>query len=81
MLFKQRNFAVGITFKKTEGLPVEKEVVLSPNGTLEEMAKNLYAAMYDLDTLSLDVIIAEKAPDVGVGKAINDRLLRSSTKK
>lgn len=70
-----------LTFKKTEGLPVEKEVVLSPNGTLEEMAKNLYAAMYDLDTLSLDVIIAEKAPDVGIGKAINDRLLRSSTKK
>lgn len=69
-----------LTFNKYQGLKVEKKLVLTENGSLEEMAKNLYAAMHELDTLGLDIIIIEKAPDQGIGKAINDRLLRSSTK-
>ncbi len=58
---------------------VKKEFVLSPNGSLSEIARKLYAAMYSLDTMDLDVIIIELAPDEGIGKAINDRLVRSST--
>ena len=69
-----------LTFNKHQGLKVQKELVLTESGSLEEMAKNLYAAMHDLDTLGLDIIIIEKAPNQGIGKAINDRLLRSSTK-
>lgn len=69
-----------LTFNTSMVLNVEKEIVLSQQGSLEEMAKNLYAAMYELDALGLDIIIIEKAPDNGIGKAINDRLVRSSVK-
>jgi len=40
--------------------------------------RNLYAAMHRLDSQNLDVIIAEKFPDSGVGKSINDRLIRAT---
>ncbi|MEO0570268.1 MAG: L-threonylcarbamoyladenylate synthase [Bacteroidota bacterium] len=76
-----KNKRIGLlTFKQPMGLKVEKEIVLTRGGSLEEMAKNLYAAMHKLDAMGLHVIIIEKAPDKGIGKAINDRLLRSSTK-
>ncbi|MEM8926923.1 MAG: L-threonylcarbamoyladenylate synthase [Bacteroidota bacterium] len=75
-----RNKRMGLlTFKESTGLEVEKEIVLAQQGSLKEMAKNLYAAMHELDSLGLQVIIIEKAPDKGIGKAINDRLIRSST--
>lgn len=70
-----------LSFSKPTGLKVEREIVLTQKGSLEEMAKNLYAAMHELDALGLQIIIIEKAPDQGIGKAINDRLLRSSTTK
>jgi L-threonylcarbamoyladenylate synthase len=52
--------------------------VLSPSGNLQEAAANLFAALYRLDALGLDRIVAVKVPDVGVGLAINDRLLRAA---
>ncbi|WP_350286240.1 L-threonylcarbamoyladenylate synthase [uncultured Croceitalea sp.] len=55
------------------------EIVLSDKGSLEEVAKNLYAAMHELDGQELDLIVIEKAPETGIGKAINDRLQRSTT--
>ncbi len=57
---------------------VEKEVILSPQGSLQEMAQKLYATMYQLDTMDLDLILIEFAPGEGIGSAINDRLKRSS---
>ena len=69
-----------LTFRQPKGLKVEKEIVLTQKGSLEEMAKNLYAAMHELDGLGLHIIIIEKAPDRGIGKAINDRLFRSSAR-
>jgi L-threonylcarbamoyladenylate synthase len=51
---------------------------LSPKGELREAASNLFAAMRRLDAIGLDVIIAELAPDRGLGVAINDRLIRAS---
>lgn len=55
--------------------------VLSQKGDLNEAARNLYAAMHRLDHLDLDVIIAEKLPEEGLGKAINDRLKRAVKKQ
>ena len=52
--------------------------ILSPSGDPEEAASNLYAALHRLDKCNLDVIIAEKFPDKGLGKTINDRLERAS---
>ena len=39
----------------------------------------LYSALHELDQLELDVIIAEKVPNIGLGKSINDRLKRASS--
>lgn len=58
---------------------VEQEV-LSESGDLNESAKNLYAALHRLDHKNLDLIIAERLPDIGLGKTINDRLQRAVKK-
>ena len=55
--------------------------ILSKSGDLNEAAKNLYAAMHRLDKNNLDVIIAERLPDVGLGKTINDKLERATKKE
>lgn len=52
--------------------------VLSDKGSYKEAASNLYAAMHRLDELQLDVIIAQKFPDIDLGKSINDRLERAT---
>ncbi len=52
--------------------------VLSATGSMEEAASNLYAAMHRLDHQQLDVIIAERFPDKGLGKSMNDRLQRAT---
>jgi len=69
-----------IMIKESTGLHLEKEIILSGTASLHEMAQKLYAAMHQLDTMGLDLIIIEKAPDIGIGKAINDRLQRSAFK-
>lgn len=54
--------------------------VLSPTGNLKEAASRLYNALHTLDQLKLDVIIAERFPDYGLGRTINDRLERATKK-
>jgi L-threonylcarbamoyladenylate synthase len=54
--------------------------ILSKNGDFKEAAANLYTALHHLDKLKLDIIIAEKLPDIGLGKSINDRLERATKK-
>ena len=55
--------------------------ILSKSGSYSEAARNLYSAMHRLDQNNLDVIIAERLPDEGLGKTINDKLERASKKK
>jgi L-threonylcarbamoyladenylate synthase len=52
--------------------------VLSANADLKEAASNLYAALHVLDKQKVDIIIAERLPDIGLGKSINDRLERAT---
>lgn len=52
--------------------------VLSPKQDLKEAAANLYQALHELDQLNLDGIIAERLPNVGLGRSLNDRLERAS---
>lgn len=65
--------------QKLDAYPKEHQEVLSGSGDLVEAARNLYAAMHRLDKLGLDLIIAEWAPDTGLGKTINDKLERAAT--
>ncbi|MEO1010998.1 MAG: L-threonylcarbamoyladenylate synthase [Bacteroidota bacterium] len=50
---------------------------LSQTGNLEEAAQKLFAALHRLDEARLDVIIAERFPEKGLGISINDRLERA----
>ncbi|MES2558909.1 MAG: L-threonylcarbamoyladenylate synthase [Bacteroidota bacterium] len=59
-------------------IPTNNQFVLSTNRNLDEAAQQLFAAMRNIDTLEIDVIIAETFPDKGLGRAINDRLKRAS---
>ena len=55
-----------------------QQEVLSKSGDLKEAAANLYAALHRLDKNNLDIIIAERFPDIGLGRTINDRLERAT---
>jgi L-threonylcarbamoyladenylate synthase len=56
------------------------EIILSREGSLQEAAARLYDAMHELDTKNLDIIIAERFSEFGLGKSINDRLQRATFK-
>jgi len=56
------------------------EIILSRKGSLQEAAANLYAAMHELDSKNLDIIIAERFSEFSLGKSINDRLKRATFK-
>lgn len=51
--------------------------ILSSTENLKEASKNLYAALHRLDAMKLDIIIAERLPDFGLGITLNDRLSRA----
>ncbi|MEF3078485.1 L-threonylcarbamoyladenylate synthase [Winogradskyella poriferorum] len=54
------------------------KIVLSEGKNLEEAASKLYDALHQLDQQDLDLIIAERLPNYGLGKSINDRLQRAT---
>ncbi|WP_276374409.1 L-threonylcarbamoyladenylate synthase [Chryseolinea sp. H1M3-3] len=54
------------------------QFILSPSGQLTEAAQNLFLALRMLDKMPIKYILAEPVPDVGLGKAINDRLRRAA---
>ena len=57
---------------------ISYEIILSKNKDLHEAGAKLYDALHELDHLNLDVIIAERLPDTGLGKSVNDRLQRAA---
>ncbi len=48
---------------------------------IEEYAKNLYKTFFELDKNNIEVIIAEKVMEEGVGKALMNRLKKASGEK
>ena len=77
-----RNKKIGLLLFKDsiQANGIFHQEVLSKSGDLTEAAKELYAALHRLDKLNLDVIIAERFPDIGLGTTINDRLQRAVEK-
>ena len=51
---------------------------LSEKQDLREAAANLFRCLRELDELGVDLIVAERVPDQGLGAAILDRLTRAS---
>ena len=54
-------------------------VVLSAGKNDAEAARNLYSALRQADAAGSDIILAEWAPEDGLGGTINDRLRRAGT--
>jgi L-threonylcarbamoyladenylate synthase len=75
-----RNKKVGLlAFQEPEeSLKFDHIEILSEKGDFREAAANLFSAIRRLDTLNLDLILAETIPEVGLGRAIMDRLRRAS---
>lgn len=61
--------------KKYQNLPNQ---VLSSSGNLDEAANKLFSALRLLDKEDIDIIVTEKFPETGLGRAINDRLGRAA---
>jgi L-threonylcarbamoyladenylate synthase len=60
-------------------LPADRQVVLSATQDLKEAAQRLFMAMRLLDESQAELIAAELVPEIGLGRAINDRLKRAAT--
>jgi L-threonylcarbamoyladenylate synthase len=74
---KGKKIAV-ISFRKKYVYPEPAvQFNLSPDGDLHEAARNLFKALRQLDELEIDIILAERFPESGLGRAINDRLQRA----
>ncbi len=56
-----------------------RQIILSKQGDLGEAAKNLFDALRTMDQADIDLIITQRFPVEGLGKAINDRLRRASS--
>jgi L-threonylcarbamoyladenylate synthase len=67
-----------LVFKNSLNDKSLNEVVLSKKGSMQEAASKLYDSLHELDSKNLDIIIAERFPDRGLGKSINDRLQRAT---
>lgn len=61
--------------------PTHRCRMLSPRADLSEAARNLFAALRELDASDCDVIVAERFPEEGLGRAINDRLRRAAAQR
>ena len=53
-------------------------VAALPAAAPEDYARRLYAELRRLDNLAVDVLVAARLPEAGLGRAINDRLARAA---
>lgn len=68
-----------LLFQQRRSTPAP-QLVLAPDGDPRTAARYLYAALHQLDAMGLEAILAEPAPEQGLGRAINDRLQRAAAK-
>ncbi|MDO8951386.1 MAG: L-threonylcarbamoyladenylate synthase [Draconibacterium sp.] len=77
-IFSDKKIGLLLFNQKISDTTVLYQEILSPSKNLKQAASNLYAALHRLDKCKLDMIIAERLPDEGLGKTINDRLERAT---
>ena len=71
-----------LAWRSMEGTKQFAEIrQLSSRQDLPEAAANLFRYLRELDQLNLDLLVAEKLPDEGLGAAMMDRLLRASSSR
>lgn len=69
-----------IGFQELENYPATLNMDLSPKGDLREAAQNLFRMLRDADRPDIDLIVAVRVPNQGLGMAINDRLSRAKSR-
>ena len=69
-----------ILFKRSNNGVSAHDFYLSDSGDIDEAAKNLYAALHEMDGRGFDRIFIEQFPNEGLGKTMNDRLRRATAK-
>ena len=76
----QQGKKVGVLsfFTHFSSLSADRQVVLSATQDLQEAAQRLFMAMRLLDESDAELIVAEFVPEIGLGRAINDRLKRAA---
>lgn len=79
--FPNKKVGVLLFNQTVKGENLQHTERLSIKGSMKEATANLYATLHKLDTLDIDIIVAERFPDYGLGKSINDRLERATKKK
>jgi L-threonylcarbamoyladenylate synthase len=79
-LWKDMKIGVLVFQQALQNLPLTQQKILSPEGDLKIATANLYNSLHELDSLNLDLIIAERFPDEGLGRTLNDRLTRATQK-
>ncbi len=75
-----QNFAGEIIYFRRPESPKKNEYWLTESGDVCEAARNLFALLRSLDKISKCGFYCQRAPNVGVGIAVNDRLARAETK-
>ena len=76
----QQGKKVGVLSFSTHfpSLSSDRQVTLSARQDLKEAAQRLFMAMRLLDESDAELIVAEFVPEIGLGRAINDRLKRAA---
>ena len=74
---KIKNNQAYLFFKKEKKIK-PNYYFLSKNGNLDEAAKNLYSTLRKIKKSKYKSIAVSKIPNKGLGKTINDRLIRAS---
>lgn len=59
----------------------KKQLILSKSGDYEEAARNIFAHLRAAETLDIELLYVELLPEIGLGRAINDRLKRAAAEK
>jgi L-threonylcarbamoyladenylate synthase len=81
LLAQHKDKRVGILAftKSIAGVASDRQLILSPKGSIEEAAQKLFASLRELDKMDIDIIVAQRVPETGLGSAINDRLIRAAS--
>jgi L-threonylcarbamoyladenylate synthase len=74
---KPKNDEAFIIIKKKK-IKLKNYLYLTTKNNLVEAAKNLYSCLRKIKNQGYKSIAVEKIPNIGLGKAINDRLYRAS---
>jgi L-threonylcarbamoyladenylate synthase len=70
-----------LLFRTPSKMPVSKRMrILSPHGDLREAAANFFSYLIELDREDVDIIYAEQIPEIGLGKAMMERLKKAEKK-